>query len=369
MFIITLLVGCSVIPITCDSVTPNILQIKGSDTFDEDFTTTTYEAGTTTAWGWGTGAVTSERNFAATQMDFFPTSYAVSNIEIQGHKAFITTLNDVDATDNLKILDLTDPGDMREIASRDSLAYPYALGVSGDLFVTGLGNDPQDLYVFNITAPSDFDNEVVDVMTDNSIDLDGYIYDIEIDGPFIYCAVFSSDAQEGIVVINASAPEDLAVYDSTINNWVSHQTYGLDVSGNLLFVTESNGDLTVLNITDREGFGTVGSVDTTDTAYDVLVDGQYAYVANGYSGVKVVSLETLSSPTILGTYNTPGVAYKLAKQGNTLFVADQEGGVIVLDVVNPEQPVFLTQLSLSTVYDVALYGGDLFVASSAGVYS
>ncbi len=74
----------------------------------------------------------------------------------------------------------------------------------------------------------------------------------------------------------------------------------------------------------------VGSVDTPDRAYGVVVAGSYAYVADYYSGLQVIDISDPTSPWIVGSVDTPGSAYGVAVAGSYAYVADCYSGLQVL---------------------------------------
>ena len=83
----------------------------------------------------------------------------------------------------------------------------------------------------------------------------------------------------------------------------------------------------------------VGSVDTSDSAKDVFVSGNYAYVADGYSGFQVIDISNPTNPTIVGSADTPGSAHGVYVSGSYAYVADWGSGLQVVDVSNPANSI------------------------------
>lgn len=334
-----------------------------SASFFDDFDSTTYRDLATDASGWGTGTLTNERTFDWTLYDFFSTDYPVRDIDVQGRKAYLSLANDVDGEDDLKILEIYDDLELEEKGSRDAGKVPWALEVSGDVLAAGVGETNDVLYTYNVSNPWDFNDPETEL---DSITFEGNITDIEIDGHLIYCAVYQSTLNQGIRIINATNPD--IIYEIT-NDWVSAKTYGLAVFGEFLFVAETNGDFTMLNATQKATLGTIFSLNTGAEVLDVIIDGHYAYLANNDSGIKIIDFENPAMPNVIGLHDTPQYAMKLAKQGNTLFVADGDSGLLIFDVADPANPNLFSLQDLGFVYDVALFGDGVLVATDSGVYS
>src|SRR3990167_2908237 len=93
-------------------------------------------------------------------------------------------------------------------------------------------------------------------------------------------------------------------------------------------------------------------LDTSGTAYEVLVDGSYAYIADGTAGVKIVDISNLSSPSLVGTYSASNENIKgLDKTGNYIVAANTNEAnsidVEIIDVSTPSSPTRLTSISIA----------------------
>jgi hypothetical protein len=86
-----------------------------------------------------------------------------------------------------------------------------------------------------------------------------------------------------------------------------------------------------------------GNYDTSGSARDVQVVGNYAYVADYYSGLQIIDISNPAAPTLKGNYNTSGIAQGVQIVGNYAYVADEAGGLQILDVSDFTNP------SISTV--------------------
>jgi len=99
------------------------------------------------------------------------------------------------------------------------------------------------------------------------------------------------------------------------------------------------------------------SEDFTTTAYkDVILTS-----ADWDTAAGELKLPTL--PSFAGSYDTPGFARGVAVAGDFAFVADHGSGLSVIDISDPNNPVFVDNITLlSNAYDVVVEGDLAFVA-------
>jgi hypothetical protein len=333
----------------------------GVSAYTEDFTTTTYRAGATTAAGWGTGTVTSSRDYSVTQLGSYATSSPVYSIDVQGRTAYAVLYNASSASQTLRTFDLTDPSHIKYLGHRDSNTRLGAGEVDGDVLY--VGTDYQGTYcwlatynvsnAYSIPAPLD------------SLQLgDGNITDLAVQGHFLYVSIHGSTGND-FTIVDVEDPSNIRV----VGGIGFSDLYGVDIRGQLVYLADGTLGLYIRNVTNPYSTTAVGSRNTPGVCTDVLVDGNLAFVADGPTGVQIIDISTPSTPVIIGACDTPGNARRLALQGHTLFVADGAGGLQVVDVANPAHPSNVTTISLPYTYDVALYGGDVVAATASGIYT
>ncbi|MHA1441473.1 MAG: hypothetical protein ACTSPK_06390, partial [Candidatus Heimdallarchaeota archaeon] len=85
------------------------ITINGLDTYVDDFSTTTYLDGSSTASGWGLGGVLNTRNYTWEHLDFSPTEYAAYGLAVQGRKAYVCCYNELSSFFSVHAFDLNDP--------------------------------------------------------------------------------------------------------------------------------------------------------------------------------------------------------------------------------------------------------------------
>ncbi|NHK32492.1 MAG: hypothetical protein FK730_14155 [Asgard group archaeon] len=365
---LALLIPVLIIPANSESgdvFYANNYTTNGSDNFVEDFTTTTYKDGISTIVGWGDGVLTAERNFSWDWLDLYMTVNPITDVAVQGRKAYAACFNPNAGISTMASFDIDEPNNIIRLSDDDSTTGPYTITVVGDVLYLGYAAGTLRVNTYNVSNP--YLSSVAKYM--GSTYANGRVTDVEADGHLLYYASYDDSGDDSFRIVDASDPNAMVEISS---NWVSNKTLGLYVEYPIAYLAESDDGLYIVNTTVKTSTYEIGYLDTPGNATDVLVDGAFAYIADGPAGVHVVDIRDPTNPEIMGTYDTPGNARRLALQGNTLFVADGSGGVIVLDVADPYHPIFVAQkypFPFGDANDVDLYGGILVVGADLGLYT
>jgi hypothetical protein len=183
-------------------------------------------------------------------------------------------------------------------------------------------------------------------------------HDVEVRGPFAYCAFL--DGLKILDLADARHPKPIA--DLHIGGG-----FAVALAGNLALVAAGDRGLAVVDVTDPKAPALTGLLDTPGQARDVAVDGAVAYVADGTGGVLAVDIAKPAAPKIVGAWDSPGEANGLALNGKTLFVADGSAGLAIVDISTPASPKPVGALDTDgTAESVALAGTWAYVADGAG---
>jgi len=337
--------------------------IKGSDLYVEDFMTDTFEDDpASSTFGWGRGYLSSDRNFSFNPLDFYATAAPVIDLEFQGRRCFALTNDKTVSSDQVYILDVTNPSSIAQLGSTTYNTNGTALDVDGAYFYTGQHH--------SAVGPSFCTGNAIDP-TSPAIHWTygqfGQVTDIESEGRYVYYTIYKEASDNSFKVFDAEDPTSMSFPSPT--GWVNGNGLGLTVEGRLAYVAASIDGLFIFNISNPYNTVLVGQVDTPGNATDVLVDGSFAYVTDGDAGIQVVDILDPTQPEIIGTYDTAGITRRMAKQGNTLFVSDGPAGFTILDVADPFNPVLVISVVAGYTYDVALYGGIIGAATETGVYT
>lgn len=338
----------------------NFYNTNASGFIYENFQTTLRKDPATTAFGWGTGALSNDRNFTWMLLDQFPTSAPVVDLDIQGRKAYVGLSQGNVGTEHVQILDIEDPSDINLLSTVTDHDNLYSLAVDGDVMITSQDSMVQDAIVtFNVTDSTNPSWSV-------GWGLDNKATDIEVDGHLFYYTVYDATDSKSLRILSM---QDLVSVNIIRCNWLVNTSLGLDVKGHLAYIAASTDGFYILNVTDKYAPVVYGHVDTPGNATDVLVEGRYAYVVDGTEGLHVIDVFDPYNPQIIGSFNTEGHAVDLAKKGNTLYVADGSGGVTILDVANPLQPVMVDTIPINIASTVDMYGGFLVIGGNDGVFT
>ncbi len=149
----------------------------------------------------------------------------------------------------------------------------------------------------------------------------------------------------------------------------SGSAYDLALAGNYAYVAATTGGLRVIDVSDPWNPIEVGSFPTATRAYGVDVDNGIAYLSASSSGVYVIDVSDPSSPTLLTTFQSGGFAWDVTVYGGYLFVADRSDGLHIIDISNPATPQQVGFIpSPDQTLDVAFYGTTMYVDQSlAGI--
>ncbi|MBY8993837.1 MAG: hypothetical protein KGD59_04750 [Candidatus Heimdallarchaeota archaeon] len=341
----------------------NNLSPNGLVNYFEDFVDENYnDDSATTAEGWGTGTIRNALDFTVEILDFYPTIQPVRGLDVQGRKAYVGGYNTTYNAQTLLILNISDSANMELMSFRDYSSHVGPVKVDGDGAYIGFIGGTLRINSYNVSNPYTLASTVYR----DSIETDGLVTDIDIQGYLIYYTVYKSTSFRSIKLAGG---QDIDNLDWLTFEWNSNKTLGIDVEGQIVYAAESDDGLYILDGSLRDPITELSHLNTPGNATDVLVDGQTAYIADGPAGVHIVDVSDTSNPVLLGSIDTPGNARRLAIQEDTLYVADGDGGVQVIDVTIPNAPVIITEIVLPYAWDLDLYGGDLIVGTDDGVYS
>ncbi len=339
--------------------TVSSIPVPGTTTlYEDDFSTTTYlDGGPTTAEGWGTGTLTSPRNYQILSLDNYTAGYQCRSLDVQGRKVYATHYSG--GASSIDLLDITDPSNVFRLDDRSAAASITASEVDGQIWY--IGTEGSWLAAYNVSDPFNIPGP-----EDNIAIVDGRINDLEVQGHFLYVALDSPG--DVIQIYDVEDPSNMIFVLGLTN--LNYHIYGLEVSGDLLYMAHGGTGLVIWNMTTPYDGGSFASLtDTAGDSMDVLVDGNLAYVADGAEGVLIFDVSDPTSPDLLGTYDTPGTARKLALHGNTLYVADYTGGLIILDVADPTHPTYVDSVNYDDTWDVSLYGPYVVIGTDYGVHT
>jgi len=251
----------------------------------------------------------------------------------------------------LQIVDIADPANPRIIGACNTPNNAYALALDGDYVY--IADDASGLQVIDISKPAE-------PVLIGSCNTPGYAYDVAIKEGYAFIA----DGAAGLQIIDIASdrtnPVLIGSYDTT------GQALGVAIHPTLPYVYIADGyaGLVVIDISDPENM--VSSTwDTTGSAQDVELAGNYAYVADGIGGLVVIDIT--GAPAGVGICDTPGQALSVTLDANYAYVADDTGGLVLINISNPAAPFMASTCeSAYAVKGVAVQGTYGYLAAQDG---
>lgn len=153
------------------------------------------------------------------------------------------------------------------------------------------------------------------------------------------------------------APISKGVYDT------SGSARDVKLLGNYAYIADDTSGLQIVDITDPTNPVLKGVYNTSDSAQGVALSGNYAYVANSAGGLQIIDITDPANPTLKSTYNTSDSTLGIAVSGNYAYVADGANGLTIVDITDPANPTFKGAYNTSGyARGVAISGNYAYVA-------
>lgn len=161
-----------------------------------------------------------------------------------------------------------------------------------------------------------------------------FVQALDTQGDFLYLIdylPFEDQDTKGLYVFDISdptQPQFVSRYAGLFS-----QGYDVEVQGNYAYVSDKNGGLEVIDVSDPFNPATTGYVYLPDVGYSVDVDGSFAYVANYIlGGVQALDISNPSDPQISGYYYRSGCfALGATVEGSYVYLADGPAGFQIYD--------------------------------------
>ncbi|MHA1212397.1 MAG: hypothetical protein ACTSSH_08040 [Candidatus Heimdallarchaeota archaeon] len=234
------------IPITFGIQGPSVNPtntINGVGSYVEDFTSTTFMDGATTAFGWGSGIVTNARDFECIIRDHYVTTSPVVDVDVQGRKAY-AALYDTAPADSITILNINDIDDIKLLGVEGYFEQTTALAVEGDYLYSGHLNTvvSDAIVITDVIEPT------------NPTWFQGYgsdnrITDIDIYGQLVFYTSYNVTNNLSLRFIDAEDPTVPPF--PTQCQWYCNKSLGLDVIGGFAYIAASTEGFYILNITNK----------------------------------------------------------------------------------------------------------------------
>lgn len=275
---------------------------------------------------------------------YYDTPDTSRGVHVVGDYAYIAA-----QAGGLRIVDVSDPSQPREVGFSDAPDSARSVFVSGDYAY--VADEFAGLHVINVSNPaSPYQTGVYNTP--------GRAFDVFVKGRYAYVA----DGAYGIIAVNVTNPQ--------FPKEVAHGdtpgfAMGVEASGNYIFVADSTGGLRILNPNLHEH----GSLETPDLARGIDVVEDYVYIADANSGLQVADASQRSFPREIGSFNTPGFASKVSVTGSYAYIADSSSGLRVINIASPASPYEVGFYETpKPVYDVFVSGDNAYVVGQDGLH-
>lgn len=232
----------------------------------------------------------------------------------------------------------------------------------------------------------------------------GWLYDITIDGNFVYVAndqaglsifnvtdvnypekisqyddglgwarevvvkddlAFVADCSKGLDIVNVSDPLNPVQYSNC--NYPDSNAWGVNITGNYAFIADAQIGLVVIDISDPKFPVKVGQYFEAYSHVDcrVAVKDDHAFVVSQSWGCKIIDVSDPTNPQIV-IRDEDMCGMDIVIQNNIACIADGYDGIKIFDIRNVSKPVHLGTFDLSNIYgasyDLCLKDNILYVA-------
>lgn len=228
-----------------------------------------------------------------------------------------------DATDGLRVFDVADSEHPVQVGAVGEIGTPKCVAASSDYVYLAVN---YGLLVVDVTDPTK-----PAVVSSTPLDLH-WGGDIVAIGPTVYIA-----GQAGLHVVdvsNPAAPSITGTFEWSFTTSVD----GLDVWGDLAYVSDLNVGVRLINVSDPINPHQVALLERPPYGPGVAAMEGILLWASGDAGLRAYDVSIPSAPVEIGSSNTPGAVRVVAVDG-ARGVAVAQDSLRVLDMTDPADPV------------------------------
>lgn len=253
--------------------------------------------------------------------------------------------------DELKIIDVSDPGAMQVVGSvptdfmhrRLALDWPYLYTAAGD---TGIA-------VFDVADPAAPARiHVVQTPTQAR--------DIALSGGYLYAACPGAGVQV-YDLADPAAPAWSAAIDTPGENELIH------IADGMAYVSDSEVGLLLIDVGDPAQPVARGDLGIAEALGQVAVDGEIAYVGTR-TGWLVADVSDPDAPTVIAMQWFEHGVEDIALADGLAYVAQGYGGLRLMDLSDPTLPVTLGMTTAASVALRVVLDTDTAFVIDAGIY-
>ncbi|MDO9577087.1 MAG: hypothetical protein Q7J16_04310 [Candidatus Cloacimonadales bacterium] len=176
---------------------------------------------------------------------------------------------------------------------------------------------------------------------------------------FAYVATHSGINTPGVVQkIDITVLEEPVLVDFTNVPGIPKD---ICVDGDYAYIAGGEDGLSIVYIAGSNLF-TLSNYPMNDARH-VCIEGSFAFVADGLNGMKIINVLDPQNPVLISQITTSGITNDVCVSGNYAFLADGENGLKILNISNIYYPYIITTLNTGGfVYGVYAEDNYVYVA-------
>ncbi len=363
-----ILSGIIIIPLSLLDVEGQ--EVLGTANFTEDFYMTTYmDANESDVVGWGIGSIELAMKPKVTELSLVGSCDIQADargIFVKGNYAYVCA-----GIDGFFIINITDPINPILTGNCDSINIAFNVKIKDDFaYVTDYG---YGLRVINITTPKN------PTLT-GSAKTPGYAKGIYIVDDYLYISyeidpVTGDSGEDGLGIIDISDPKNPTIIATFNTSTSANDVY---VSGNYAYVAEGDelsGNFEIVNISDSINPTLAGSYDISENAWDMQVVENFAYIIGSWPGFLILNVTDPTNPTLQGSYNDISTA-RIFIDGNYAYVTGDYTiglshikGLFVINITDPINPTLIGSCDTTQnyIHDIYVVDDYAYITDDSGL--
>jgi len=233
----------------------------------------------------------------------------------------------VDGLDGLRILDVTEAANIKNIGFYDTPGEARGVDVlqseNGSQLFAYVAAGKQGVLIIDVTTPEK-------PKLAGFFPTPGYAERIKVINQRAYVA----DGKAGLIIVDVSDFSKIKQLGSLNTRGYAN---GIDVSGDIAYLADGKSYLRIINVAKPDNPKVISSVRQSGDANNVLLVRNIAYVAWGKAGLLAVNVLDPTKPEVLGKYDTAGLAQDVDVSGGYAYLADGNDGMRIIDVSIPSK--------------------------------
>ncbi len=266
------------------------------------------------------------------------------DVKINGSTVFVA-----DQYLGLIILDISSPQDIAIIGYLPLTSYSQCLVQDGSRIYVGTSGG------FKIVDITDISNPTI-LGSSTSFNCQG----IDAEGNYVYIASGSDDIYYIFEVSDPSSIQQLTSQSS------AHQTRDVLIDNNILYVSEMNGGISVVNVSDPSSPQNIGYAQTNTTpSYSKMdIAGDTLIVASDSQTIYFVNVSSKTSPVIYKELTFSYSSYDVSANDSFVFLAADFIGIIVVNITKPVTPNICSATDRPEISGIAFRDNIAFITDS-----